>query len=89
MVCLQNGLCEQRVAAIAGGDRVLGAIVAWGATTPEPGTFERTASGGFTIGRLDGHADPRLDSLARLLEPVGPVETTRNLAGKRWSKLAY
>src|SRR5688500_17976857 len=30
MVCLQNGLCEERVAAIAGPDRVLGAIVAWG-----------------------------------------------------------
>ena len=28
MVCLQNGLCEERVAAVAGPERVLGAIVA-------------------------------------------------------------
>ncbi len=30
MVCFQNGLCEERIAAIAGSDRTLGAIVAWG-----------------------------------------------------------
>src|SRR5512140_1786616 len=29
MVCFQNGLCEERVAAIAGPERTLGAIVAW------------------------------------------------------------
>jgi 2-dehydropantoate 2-reductase len=88
MVCFQNGLCEARVAAIAGPDRVVGAVVAWGAAMPEPGVYDRTAAGGFTIGRLDGSADPRVDTLARALEAVGPVEITKNLPGKRWSKLA-
>jgi 2-dehydropantoate 2-reductase len=88
MVCLQNGLCEQRVAAIAGEERTVGAVVAWGATMPEPGVYDRTAPGGFALGRMSGAVDERLEELGRVLECVGPTEVTRNLAGKRWSKLA-
>lgn len=88
MVCFQNGLCEERVARIAGPDRVLGAIVAWGASMVEPGVYDRTSAGGFVIGRPDGGADPRLDRLAMLLESVGPVTVSSNLTGARWSKLA-
>ncbi|MGD0523864.1 MAG: 2-dehydropantoate 2-reductase [Polyangiaceae bacterium] len=88
MLCLQNGLCEARVARIAGDARTVGAVVAWGAAMPEPGLYDRTAAGGFTVGRLDGTSDARLEELARILECVGPTEITRNLAGKRWSKLA-
>src|SRR5262249_24643569 len=39
MVCLQNGLCEERIARIAGPDRTLGAIVTWGASMIEPGVY--------------------------------------------------
>lgn len=88
MLCLQNGLCEQRVARVVGDRRTVGAVVAWGAAMPEPGVYDRTAAGGFTLGRLDGTSDARLEELARLLECVGPTEITPNLAGKRWSKLA-
>ncbi|HVY48555.1 MAG TPA: 2-dehydropantoate 2-reductase N-terminal domain-containing protein, partial [Minicystis sp.] len=88
MVCLQNGLCEERIAAIAGAERVLGAIVAWGASMPEPGLYDRTSAGGFVLGRLDGAADARLDALALLLEAIGPTTITSNLRGARWSKLA-
>jgi 2-dehydropantoate 2-reductase len=88
MLCLQNGLCEERVARVAGAARTVGAVVGWGATMPEPGVYDRTASGGFTLGRMSGEVDESLDELARALECIGPTETTRNLAGKRWSKLA-
>jgi 2-dehydropantoate 2-reductase len=88
MVCLQNGLCEDRVAGVVGRERVVGAVVAWGAAMPEPGLYDRTAAGGFTLGRTDGTLDAKLDELARALECIGPTETTTNLAGKRWSKLA-
>ncbi|WP_394826177.1 ketopantoate reductase family protein [Pendulispora albinea] len=88
MVCLQNGLCEERVAQIAGPERVLGAVVAWGGSMVEPGVYDRTAAGGFTVGRIDGKDDERLAKLALLLEPIGPVTVTSNLAGARWSKLA-
>src|SRR5690606_31632188 len=43
VVCFQNGLCEERVAQIVGPERVLGGIVAWGASMPEPGVFDRTS----------------------------------------------
>lgn len=88
MVCFQNGLCEERIAKIAGDERVLGGVVAWGASMLAPGRYERTSAGGFTLGRLDGAADRRLDTLALLLECIGPVEQTANLRGARWSKLA-
>lgn len=89
MICLQNGLCEERLAKIAGDDRVIGAVVGWGATMPEPGLYEKTAPGGFTLGYPSGEAfGADHDELITVLEAVGPVETTRNLRGKRWSKLA-
>jgi 2-dehydropantoate 2-reductase len=88
MVCFQNGLCEERVAAIAGPDRTLGAIVAWGASMVDPGVYDRTSAGGFVLGRLDGADDPRLDDLSRILEAIGPTSISKNLGGARWSKLA-
>ena len=88
VVVLQNGLCEDRIAAIVGADRVIGAIVAWGASMPEPGRYERTAAGGFSIGRLSGVVDPAVRRVGELLEAVGPVTLTTNLQGARWSKLA-
>jgi 2-dehydropantoate 2-reductase len=91
VVVLQNGLCEVRVAAIVGAERVIGAIVAWGASMPEPGKYERTAAGGFQVGRLPGREpgpDVDLQRVAELLEAIGPVTTTANLIGARWSKLA-
>ncbi|HET9990108.1 MAG TPA: 2-dehydropantoate 2-reductase, partial [Kofleriaceae bacterium] len=89
VVVLQNGLCEERIAAIVGAERVIGAIVAWGASMPEPGKYERTAAGGFQVGRLEPLAsDPDLERVAELLEAIGPVTITKNLRGARWSKLA-
>ncbi len=100
MVVLQNGLCEERIARIAGDARVVGAVVGWGATMPEPGLYERTAAGGFTLGTLSANLGPRdlssrngarlrsHDRLVRAFEAIGPVEISDNLRGKRWSKLA-
>jgi len=88
LVCFQNGLSEERLAPIVGAERVIGAVVAWGASSPEPGVYERTSAGGFTLGRVDGVACESLRRLARLLEAVGPTEISQNLTGARWSKLA-
>jgi 2-dehydropantoate 2-reductase len=94
LVVLQNGLCEERVEAIlaadgpARGRGVVGAIVAWGASMLEPGVYDKTAAGGFTIGRWHGGDDERVRALATLLEAVGPTQVTDNLRGARWSKLA-
>ena len=88
MVCFQNGLCEERIEGFVGKGRVLGAVVAWGASMLEPGVYDRTSAGGFALGRLDGMSEPALEELGRLLEAVGPVTLTANLRGARWSKLA-
>jgi 2-dehydropantoate 2-reductase len=88
MVCFQNGLCEERVAKIVEARRVIGAVVTWGGSMLEPGVYDRTSGGGFSLGRLDAVIDPALDELARVLEAVGPVTLTQNLLGARWSKLA-
>lgn len=88
LVCFQNGLCEERIARIAGAERVVGGVVAWGASMLEPGVYERTSAGGFSLGVLAGGDGSRLQELASLLEAVGPVTLTDNLVGVRWSKLA-
>jgi 2-dehydropantoate 2-reductase len=98
MVCFQNGLCEERIAAVAGPERTFGAIVAWGGSMVEPGVYDRTSAGGFVLGRLPEspdrpyrapiREDARLDELARILEAIGPTTVSENLAGARWSKLA-
>ncbi len=89
VVVLQNGLCEDRIATIVGAERVIGGIVAWGASMPEPGRYERTAAGGFALGRLRaGEIDANMRRVGELLEAVGPVTLTKNLLGARWSKLA-
>jgi 2-dehydropantoate 2-reductase len=88
IVCFQNGLCEARVAALEGAPQVAGGIVSWGASMPEPGVYERTAQGGFTLGWLESAPDAGLRRIGDLLEGVGPVAYTANLAGARWSKLA-
>ncbi len=95
MVCFQNGLCEARVATVVaqsgGRADTVGAVVAWGAAMLEPGVYERTADGGFALGMhgpLRERSAATLGAIAQVLEVIGPVELTDNLAGKRWSKLA-
>ena len=88
LVVFQNGLCEPRVAEPVGEERVVGGVIAWGASMIEPGIYDRTSAGGFTLGRLEGPADAALDTLSRTLEAIGPVTLTDDLMGARWSKLA-
>jgi 2-dehydropantoate 2-reductase len=88
LVCFQNGLCEDRVAKIVGRERVIGAVVAWGASMIGPGRYERTSRGGFTLGTLSGPLDEPARQIGRMLEAIGPVALTENLLGARWSKLA-
>ena len=89
VVVFQNGLCEERIAGLVGRDRVIGGIIAWGASTSGPGRYQRTSRGGFTIGTLAGPIDGRCRTLAGLLGSIGPVTLSDNLRGARWTKLAF
>src|SRR2546426_9487255 len=84
VVCLQNGLPEERVARIVGAQRVLGAVIGWSATMSEPGEYVITGGGKFTL----GGSSPRLEHARLVLQHAFPVRVTYNLAGARWSKLA-
>src|SRR4051794_15714673 len=85
VVCLQNGLPEERAARMVGAGRVLGAVIGWSATMTSPGEYLITGKGSFTL----GGPSPRLEHARFVLSQAFPVHLTNNLAGARWSKLAF
>jgi 2-dehydropantoate 2-reductase len=90
VVDFQNGINDERVAAIVGRERTLGCVIAISAGIYEAGHAIRTDTGvvGFYVGELDGRDTPRAQELARVLGAVAPTKVTTNLWGQRWSKLA-
>jgi 2-dehydropantoate 2-reductase len=89
VVDFQNGVNDERVAAVVGKARCLGCVITIGAGMSEPGHAIRTDSGtiGFKIGEHDGRDTPRAQALARVLDAVAGTKVTTNLWGERWSKL--
>jgi 2-dehydropantoate 2-reductase len=88
IVCIQNGLPEERAARIVGKGRVLGAVIGWSASAKRPGEYKLTGGGKFTLGAADAAGESRVAAVAALLERAFPVKRTANLMGARWSKLA-
>ena len=90
VVVFQNGINDERVAAIAGKERTLGCVITIGAGLYEPGHAMRTDTGklGFKLGELDGRDTDRARALVGILNDVAPARLTTNLWGERWSKLA-
>lgn len=88
VVLLQNGLPEDIIGEIVGHDRVIGAVVTWGASQEAPGVYAQTSPGGFILGRANGQIDAKVEQVAALLRPVGEARPTDNIRGARWSKLA-
>ena len=90
VVDFQNGLNDERVAAVAGRERTLGCVITIGAGMYEPGHAMRTDIGaiGFKIGEHDGRTSERATELASLMSAVAETHVTTNLFGERWSKLA-
>jgi 2-dehydropantoate 2-reductase len=90
IVCFANGLIEERLAERVPecAPRLIGGIVAFGASMTGPGRVEKTSPGGFVIGRLNGREDAGLQRARAVLGDVGDVRVTPNLRGARWSKLA-
>jgi 2-dehydropantoate 2-reductase len=90
VVDFQNGINDERVAAVVGRERTLGCVIAISAGMYEAGHAIRTDTGqaGFYLGELDGRDTPRVRALAGVLSDVAPSKVTTNLWGQRWSKLA-
>lgn len=90
VVDFQNGINDERVAAVAGKHRSLGCVITISAGMYEPGHAMRTdqAQIGFKIGEHDGKDTPRAREIAKLVGAVAETKVTTNLWGERWSKLA-
>ena len=81
---------EDGIAEVLGEDRVLGCIVAWGATMLGPGLCELTSSPDsltFSLGRVGTKPHKYMADVKDLLELMGPVTIKHNFIGMRWSKL--
>jgi 2-dehydropantoate 2-reductase len=87
-VTLQNGVVEDRVGATLGRERVIGALVGWGATMHAPGVYEMTSRGELVVGELDGRVTQRAQQLKALLDAAAPTTLSTNIYGVLWSKLA-
>jgi 2-dehydropantoate 2-reductase len=93
IVDFQNGINDERVAAVAGRHRTLGCVITIGAGLYEPGVALRTdpvgtERVGFKIGELDGADTSRARKLAEVMNDVTLSKFTNNLFGERWSKMA-
>jgi 2-dehydropantoate 2-reductase len=88
VVTLQNGVAEDAVAAILGRERVIGALVGWGASLYKPGVYEMTSRGELVVGELDGQVTTRAQRLKAMLDAAAPTTVSTNIYGVLWSKLA-
>jgi 2-dehydropantoate 2-reductase len=86
-VSLGNGLVQERIAGIVGGERLIWGTVEWGSTNLGPGRLARTTRGPFIIGEPDGSVRDRTRLLAEALGTVDEARVTENIRGQVWSKL--
>ncbi len=87
VVSLQNGICTDALAEIAGGERTVGAVVTWSCTRRSDELLEITGEGAFIIGRLDGSSDGRLTALKEAMDKAAPTKITNNILSEMFSKL--
>lgn len=85
-VSLGNGLVQDRIAALVGGDLIAG-IVEWGATNLGPGHLAQTTRGPFVVGELDGPPRERTRRLAEVLAPAAETRVTDDIRSMIWTKL--
>jgi 2-dehydropantoate 2-reductase len=87
VVSLQSGINEEIISEKIGEKRTIGCIIGWGATNLGPGHLRQTSEGQFTIGRLDGTVDSKLQEIKDILDNVAETVITENIFGHLWSKL--
>ena len=86
-VSLCNGLVQERMAGIVGGENLVWGTVEWGSTNLGPGRLAQTTRNPFVIGEPDGKTRDRTRQLAEVLQHVEDVRVTGNIGGQVWSKL--
>ncbi|TKA04817.1 ketopantoate reductase family protein [Actinacidiphila oryziradicis] len=89
VVSLQNGLCEEQIAAEVGERRTVTAFVNLFADLVAPGLIADGGAGALVVGELDGRVSPRVERLVTDLRAWGPAVAHPNVAGHLWSKQSY
>jgi 2-dehydropantoate 2-reductase len=85
-VSLQNGLTTPVLAGAVGPERVVEAVVNFGADMLEPGVVLRGNRATFCVGELDGRLSGRVRALAA---DLAGAAATSEILGYAWAKLAY
>jgi 2-dehydropantoate 2-reductase len=90
VVSLQNGWGNaDRIAAVAGNDRVIVGLTYHSATLLAPGRVKHAATGVTHMGELDGRSTSRLETAVRAFRNVGfDVNAADRLLDEVWKKLA-
>lgn len=87
----QNGMNDETVASVVGYNRTVGCVPVISVGMYDPGHVIRTDAAGlhaFHVGELSGALTPRAEAVADALNAVGPSDTTSNIWGHRWAKMA-
>jgi 2-dehydropantoate 2-reductase len=94
VVSLQNCINEERIAAIVGWGRTVGAIAAiLSAELYAPGKIRRTGAKNppghevYRVGEVHGRLTRRIEELGEMIGTIDSCKITDNLWGERWSKL--
>lgn len=87
VVCMQNGICVDKLAEVVGYERTCGCMIGFGATMKAEGDVEMTSLGDFVIGMDKGNSSPKLEYLKQILDCVLPTKITDNIVGALFSKL--
>jgi 2-dehydropantoate 2-reductase len=88
IVSLQNGLEELKIARAVGAERTIGAYITFGGHYAGPGRVVYGGKGSFKLGELDGGMTERLAALREAFASQQEVETTANIFGWLWAKIA-
>ncbi len=91
VLSLQNGLCEQIIADVAGPERVIGAFINFGADWMAPGEIMFGNRGACVLGELDGQITDRLRALHATMQSgfePGAIMVP-DIQSYLWGKLGY
>lgn len=87
VVSLQNGICTDALAEIAGAARTAGCVIGWGATMLGHGVLDMTSEGEFVIGGIAEGTEYKLELLKEVLETVMPTRISGNIVSELYSKM--
>jgi 2-dehydropantoate 2-reductase len=87
LISMQNGICEDDLAAVLGKERIIGCVTGWGATMESMGKLIMTSKGDLILGYPNRIPDDFIFKIAEILSYVVPVKTTENIMGHLYSKL--